>query len=127
MKAASHLFASTVLIGTLLASSSALVDSANANSPQNHAHHQATPLSPSQHNVLNKPYVNIGHRGASGYAPEHTFASYDKSLYEMHADYLELDLQMTKDGHLVAMHDDKVNRTTNGTGRVDHYTLAELK
>lgn len=45
----------------------------------------------------------------------------------MHADYLELDLQMTKDGHLVAMHDDKVNRTTNGTGRVDHYTLAELK
>ncbi|EIE3631172.1 glycerophosphodiester phosphodiesterase [Staphylococcus pseudintermedius] len=127
MKAASHLFASTVLIGTLLAGSSALVDSANANSPQNHAHHQATPLSPSQHNVLNKPYVNIGHRGASGYAPEHTFASYDKSLYEMHADYLELDLQMTKDGHLVAMHDDKVNRTTNGTGRVDHYTLAELK
>lgn len=73
-------FASTVLIGTLLASSSALVDSANANSPQNHAHHQATPLSPSQHNVLNKPYVNIGHRGASGYAPEHTFASYDKAF-----------------------------------------------
>lgn len=86
-----------------------------------------TPLSPSSSNVLNQPHVNIGHRGASGYAPEHTFQSYDKSLYEMNADYLEIDLQMTKDGHLVAMHDETVDRTTNGTGRVEDYTLDELK
>nr|WP_232796278.1 glycerophosphodiester phosphodiesterase [Staphylococcus canis] len=96
--------------------------------PASHPHQDlATRLSPSANNVLNHPYVNIGHRGASAYAPEHTFASYDKSLNEMNADYLELDLQMTKDGHLVAMHDDTVDRTTNGTGRVDQFTLAELK
>lgn len=128
MKVTSHLLASSVLIGSLIVGANALADNTNAESPQSTAqHHQATPLSPGQHNVLNKPHVNIGHRGASGYAPEHTFASYDKSLNEMGADYLEIDLQMTKDGHLVAMHDDKVDRTTNGIGRVDHYTLAELK
>ncbi|MEJ7264933.1 glycerophosphodiester phosphodiesterase family protein, partial [Staphylococcus epidermidis] len=43
------------------------------------------------------------------------------------ASYIEIDLQMTKDGHLVAMHDETVDRTTNGTGRVDSYTLEELK
>lgn len=128
MKVTSHLLASTVLMGSLITGANALADNTHVESPQSAAqHHQATPLSPNPHNVLNKRYVNIGHRGASGYAPEHTFASYDKSLNEMGADYLEIDLQMTKDGHLVAMHDNKVDRTTNGTGRVDHYTLAELK
>lgn len=41
--------------------------------------------------------------------------------------YIEIDLQRTKDGHLVAMHDETVDRTTNGSGRVEDYTLAELK
>src|SRR5699024_8657085 len=75
------------------------------------------------------PYTTLfrSHRGASGYAPEHTFYSYDKSHNAMGASYIEIDLQMTKDGHLVAMHDETVDRTTNGTGRVDSYTLKELK
>jgi glycerophosphoryl diester phosphodiesterase len=56
------------------------------------------------------PVVNIGHRGASGLAPEHTFASYDLAL-KLGADYIEQDLQMTKDGVLVVMHDKTLNRT----------------
>ena len=56
------------------------------------------------------PVLNIGHRGASGYAPEHTFASYDLAL-EFGADYIEQDLQQTKDGVLVVMHDKTLNRT----------------
>ncbi|MDO5376061.1 MAG: glycerophosphodiester phosphodiesterase [Staphylococcus rostri] len=128
MKNSSKLLLSTGLVASLLVSPIGAIDSVHA-CPQHHAHshQQASPLSPSKNNVLNKKHVNIGHRGASGYAPEHTFASYDKSLNEMGADYLEIDLQMTKDGHLVAMHDETVDRTTDGTGRVSDYTLEELK
>ena len=56
------------------------------------------------------PVLNIGHRGASGYAPEHTIPAYDLAL-QMGADYIEQDLQLTKDGVLVAMHDDTLDRT----------------
>ena len=79
------------------------------------------------HNLTGEKFTTIAHRGASGYAPEHTLYSYDKSHNELGASYIEIDLQMTKDGHLVAMHDETVDRTTNGTGRVDSYTLEELK
>ena len=79
------------------------------------------------HNPTGEKYTTIAHRGASGYAPEHTFAAYDKSHNEMGASYIELDLQMTKDGHLVVMHDETLDRTTNGTGRVDEHTLKEIK
>ena len=70
----------------------------------------------------------IGHRGASAYAPEHTFASYDLAL-ALGADYLEQDLQMTKDGVLVVLHDDTLDRTTAGVrrGRVIDHTLAQLR
>ncbi|MCE4955494.1 MAG: glycerophosphodiester phosphodiesterase [Staphylococcus haemolyticus] len=78
-------------------------------------------------NLTGERHTTIAHRGASGYAPEHTFAAYDKSHNELGASYIEIDLQRTKDGHLVAMHDETVDRTTNGSGRVEDYTLAELK
>lgn len=124
----SKILLSISLVASLTLSGVALPSHANAGSIQSATQHQqATPLSPSIHNVLNKKHVTIGHRGASGYAPEHTIPSYDKSINEMGSDFLEIDLQMTKDGHLVAMHDETVNRTTNGTGRVDHHTLAQLK
>lgn len=71
-------------------------------------------------------FLIIGHRGASGYAPEHTIESYQLAK-RMGADYLEIDLQETKDGILVAMHDSKVDRTTDKTGFVKEYTLKELK
>ncbi|PKJ54026.1 glycerophosphodiester phosphodiesterase [Bacillus sp. SN10] len=69
---------------------------------------------------------NIAHRGASAYAPEHTILAY-KLGQQLKGDYIEIDLQMTKDGHLVAMHDETVNRTTNGTGLVKEHTLEEIK
>ncbi len=69
---------------------------------------------------------NISHRGASAYAPEHTIPAYTLGQ-QLKADYIEIDLQMTKDGHLVAMHDETLNRTTNGTGLVKEHTLEELK
>jgi glycerophosphoryl diester phosphodiesterase len=73
--------------------------------------------------------INISHRGASGLAPEHTFAAYDLAM-ETGVDYIEQDLQMTRDGVLVAMHDDTLDRTTRGpgaTGPVRNKTLAEIK
>ncbi|MGA9290455.1 MAG: glycerophosphodiester phosphodiesterase [Anaerobacillus sp.] len=70
--------------------------------------------------------LNVAHRGASGFAPEHTIASY-KLGEEMKGNYIEIDLQMTKDGKLIAMHDESVDRTTNGTGLVKNYTLQQLK
>ena len=56
--------------------------------------------------------VNIAHRGASAYAPEHTLAAYALAI-EMGADYVEQDLQLTRDGVLVCLHDTTLNRTTN--------------
>lgn len=73
-----------------------------------------------------KPLI-IAHRGASGYEPEHSFPAYDKAIHEMNIDYLELDLQITKDDNLVVMHDESIDRTTNGKGKVEDYTIEELK
>jgi len=73
----------------------------------------------------------IAHRGASGHAPEHTFAAYDLAL-EQGADHLEQDLQMTSDGVLVVLHDPVLDRTARGpaescTGLVADKTLAQLR
>lgn len=73
-----------------------------------------------------KDIANVSHRGASGYAPEHTMTSYQMGE-KMHGDYIEIDLQMTKDGQLIAMHDETVDRTTDKTGLVKEYTLAQIK
>jgi glycerophosphoryl diester phosphodiesterase len=81
------------------------------------------------------PVLNIGHRGASGLAPEHTFASYDLAL-DLGADYIEQDLQQTKDGVLVVMHDKTLNRTATAPegvparycrGPVSKRTLEQIK
>ena len=65
--------------------------------------------------VLTEDFIIIAHRGASAYAPEHTLAAYDLAV-RSGADYIEVDLQVTKDGELIALHDDKLDRTTNGFG-----------
>ena len=67
---------------------------------------------PDKGSTTNSTVLNIGHRGASGYAPEHTIPAYDLAL-DQGADYIEIDLQMTKDGVLVAMHDDTLDRTAD--------------
>ncbi|MCA1058979.1 glycerophosphodiester phosphodiesterase [Rossellomorea aquimaris] len=84
-------------------------------------------LAETGHPAMNDNQIlNIAHRGGSGYAPEHTLPSYELGD-EMGGDYIELDLQMTKDGELIAMHDETLDRTTDGTGLVKDYTLAEIK
>jgi glycerophosphoryl diester phosphodiesterase len=75
--------------------------------------------------VKNKTVV-IAHRGNHVEVPENTLAS-TKEAISCGADYVEVDLRTTKDGHLVVLHDAKVDRTTNGAGRVADITLAEVK
>ncbi|WP_172369933.1 glycerophosphodiester phosphodiesterase [Sporosarcina jiandibaonis] len=73
-----------------------------------------------------KDFQIIAHRGASAYAPENTLASYELAE-EMNADYIELDIHLTKDGEIVVMHDKDVAKTTEGSGDIGNYTLAQLK
>ncbi|HET9380143.1 MAG TPA: glycerophosphodiester phosphodiesterase [Streptomyces sp.] len=67
----------------------------------------------------------VAHRGASEEAPEHTLAAYRKAI-EDGADALECDVRMTADGHLVCVHDRRVNRTSNGRGAVSALELDDL-
>lgn len=67
-----------------------------------------------------------GHRGASGYAPENTLEAFRLAM-DMGADGFELDVHMSKDGELVVIHDESVDRTTDGTGLIKDLTLAQLK
>jgi glycerophosphoryl diester phosphodiesterase len=68
----------------------------------------------------------IAHRGASGHAPENTLAAFRKAVAQGVA-FIETDLQLTRDTHLVAIHDDTVNRTTNGQGAVHDLSLEEIR
>ncbi len=74
---------------------------------------------------LARPVV-FAHRGAKKYAPENTLASFQKAL-EMRAQALELDITLSKDGEVVVIHDDTVDRTTNGKGAVTDLDLADIK
>src|ERR1700761_3682304 len=71
------------------------------------------------------PFV-VAHRGASGDLPEHTLAAYDLALREG-ADGVECDVRLTRDGHLVCVHDRRLDRTSTGAGLVSTMTLAELR
>lgn len=72
------------------------------------------------------PVLVIAHRGASGHAPENTLAAFKKAL-ALGATFIETDLQLSRDARFVAIHDDTVNRTTNGQGAVRELTLTELR
>ncbi|AUT02150.1 glycerophosphodiester phosphodiesterase [Nostoc sp. CENA543] len=97
--------------------------------------------------LTGQPPIVIGHRGASGYRPEHTLAAYELAI-EMGADYIEPDLVATKDGYLVARHENEISGTTDVSSRpefadrfttkvidgqnisgwfTEDFTLAELK
>ncbi|KUL40376.1 glycerophosphodiester phosphodiesterase [Streptomyces sp. NRRL F-4489] len=79
---------------------------------------------PAQEGRPHRPAV-VAHRGASDDAPEHTLAAYRKAI-EDGADALECDVRMTADGHLVCVHDRRINRTSNGRGAVSALELADL-
>ncbi len=68
----------------------------------------------------------FAHRGASGYAPENTLEAFRLAM-EQGADGMELDVHLTKDGEVVVIHDETLDRTSNGHGNVRDYTLEELK
>lgn len=68
----------------------------------------------------------VAHRGNWSIAPENSLAAIDSAI-RMKVDIVEIDIRKTKDGKLILMHDDSVDRTTNGTGKVKDKTLAEIK
>lgn len=70
--------------------------------------------------------LKIGHRGAKGYEPENTLISFQKAL-DFLVDGIELDVHLSADGHIMVIHDDTIDRTTNGKGLVSQFTLRELK
>lgn len=76
--------------------------------------------------MTSEDFMVIAHRGASSYAPENTFAAFDLAI-QMGVRHIELDVHFTRDGHIVVIHDDAVDRTTSGTGPVTSHTLAALK
>lgn len=68
----------------------------------------------------------VAHRGYSGRYPENTMLAFEKAV-EAGCDEIELDVQMTKDGVVVVLHDERIDRTTDGSGFVRDYTYEELK
>ena len=75
---------------------------------------------------LKHPVAVIAHRGGRSTTPENTLAAFRNAI-NLGADYVEIDVRTTKDGHLVIMHDRTVDRTTNGKGNVKDLTLAEIR
>jgi len=74
---------------------------------------------------MTKPLI-IGHRGAMGTAPENTAVSFEKAINKG-ADGVEFDVHMTRDARLVVIHDERIDRTSDGSGLVKDLTLKELK
>ena len=70
--------------------------------------------------------LKIGHRGAKGYELENTFVSFQKAL-DMQVDGIELDVHLSVDGEIIVIHDESIDRTTNGKGFVNALSLRELK
>ena len=72
------------------------------------------------------PVMVVAHRGFSGAAPENTLVAFRQAI-EIGSDMIELDIQLSKDGRIVVMHDETLERTTNGRGKVVDHNLKELK
>jgi glycerophosphoryl diester phosphodiesterase len=72
------------------------------------------------------PILKIGHRGAKGYEPENTLISFQKAI-DLNVDGIELDVHLSLDGKLIVIHDETIDRTTNGKGFVKNFTSSELK
>lgn len=73
-----------------------------------------------------KPFAVVAHRGASGYEPENTIRAVERAI-DMGADAVEVDVRLSKDKVPVVIHDETIDRTTDGSGRVDNYTVQQLK
>ena len=78
------------------------------------------------HNAQREGKIIVGHRGAAGLAPENTLAAIERGI-EAGADMVEIDIHLTSDGYLIVCHDQTVDRTTDGEGRICDMTLAQIK
>ncbi len=72
-------------------------------------------------------FLLFSHRGGAGLFPENTLYAFERSVLKYGADAVELDIHMSRDGELIVIHDDTLDRTTNGSGRVYEKTAAEIK
>jgi glycerophosphoryl diester phosphodiesterase len=79
-----------------------------------------------EYKILSKPVEIYAHRGCSGEFPENTMAAFEAAC-KIGADGIELDVQMTKDGEVVVIHDEQIDRTTNGIGFVKDFRYKQLK
>nr|WP_314839170.1 glycerophosphodiester phosphodiesterase family protein [uncultured Flavobacterium sp.] len=70
--------------------------------------------------------LKIGHRGSKGYEPENTLVSFQKAL-DLQVNGIELDVHLSADGEIIVIHDETIDRTTNGKGFVNTFSLQELK
>lgn len=70
--------------------------------------------------------LNIAHRGASSYESENTLIAFQKAL-DFKVDGIEIDVHLSSDGEIMVIHDETINRTTNGKGLVKHYAASELQ
>lgn len=75
---------------------------------------------------LKKSMLKIGHRGARGHSAENTSNSFQKAI-DMNVDGIELDIHLSADGELMVIHDETIDRTTNGKGLINSFTKAELQ
>lgn len=81
----------------------------------------------SKHPMMQESHLLVmAHRGGADLAPENTMEAFHQAA-QLGVDVIELDVHLTKDGHLVVIHDDTIDRTTDGTGRVNDLTLAEIQ
>jgi glycerophosphoryl diester phosphodiesterase len=80
-----------------------------------------------RHSVLAGAPLLIAHRGGSGLAPENTLPAFLNSAERWVADMVELDVRASADGRCVVIHDERVDRTTNGTGPIAAHTFAQLR
>jgi glycerophosphoryl diester phosphodiesterase len=70
--------------------------------------------------------LKIAHRGAKAYEPENTLKAFQKAL-DLHSDGIELDVHLSADGHIIVMHDETIDKMTNGKGDINTFSLSELK
>lgn len=81
---------------------------------------------PDNHYFMTDRILKIAHRGYSEKYPENTIPAFIKAI-EFGADMIEFDIHLSRDGRIVVIHDDSIDRTSNGTGMVKDFTLNELR
>lgn len=77
-------------------------------------------------NLIQKKMLKIAHRGAKAYEPENTLQAFQKAL-DLNSDGIELDVHLSSDGHIIVIHDETIDKMTNGKGYVNSFSLSELK